>query len=72
MNEDALIARIEKLEERAAFHEKAVEDLSTALTDQWRLLEAFKRDVARLTDELKAVESNISQAGSEEPPPPHY
>ena len=72
MRDEILISRIEKLETRSAFQEQAIEDLSKALTDQWKILEAFKRDVARLTDELKAVEANIEPGGQGEPPPPHY
>ena len=72
MTDDALKMRIEKLEERSAFQEQTIEELSTALTDQWKLLESFKREVSRLTDELKAVEDNISQGDHREPPPPHY
>ena len=72
MTDDALVSRIEKLEERSAFQEQTIDDLSKALTDQWRLLETFKRDVSRLNDELKAVEDNISDGGRREPPPPHY
>lgn len=72
MDDTALSARLEKLEERSAFQEQAIEDLSKALTDQWKLLEAFKRDVARLTDELKSVEANAGTGGEREPPPPHY
>ena len=55
MTDDALLARIEKLEERSAFQEQAIDDLSKALTDQWKLLDSFKRDMSRLSDELKAV-----------------
>lgn len=72
MTDHALTARLDKLEERAAFQEQAIDDLSRALTDQWKLLEAFKREVARLTDELKAVEANAGTGGEREPPPPHY
>lgn len=72
MTDDAVTARIEKLEERAAFQEQTIEELSEALTDQWKLLEAFKRDVARLTDQLKAVEEAVDQGVHTEPPPPHY
>lgn len=72
MNDDALTTRLEKLEERAAFQEQTIEELSQALTDQWKLLESFKRDVARLTDELKAVEDNMAHGEDREPPPPHY
>ncbi|MEZ5894463.1 MAG: SlyX family protein [Parvularculaceae bacterium] len=72
MADHALLARIEKLEERSAYQEQAIEDLSKALTDQWKFLEAFKRDVARLSDELKAVEDHAARGGEREPPPPHY
>lgn len=72
MTEDALMARLEKLEERSAFQEQTIEDLSKALTGQWKLLESFKRDVSRLSDELKAVEEAVDQGAHREPPPPHY
>jgi len=72
MTNEALIARIEKLEERSAFQEQALEDLSKALTDHWKLLEKYKRDVVRLGDELKSLEDSIDQGGRREPPPPHY
>ena len=72
MTDDALKLRLEKLEERSAFQEQTIEELSAALTDQWKLLEEFKREVSRLTDELKAVEDNIAQGDHREPPPPHY
>jgi SlyX protein len=72
MNEEALNARIEKLEERAAFQENAIEELSDAVTDQWKLIDAMKRDTQRLTDELKQVEDNLERGEPREPPPPHY
>ncbi|PQA85952.1 SlyX family protein [Hyphococcus luteus] len=72
MSDDALNARLEKLEERSAFQEQTIEDLSQAVTEQWKLLESFKREVSRLNDELKAVEDNFSRGGEREPPPPHY
>ncbi|WP_428409738.1 SlyX family protein [Hyphococcus sp.] len=72
MTDDALLARLEKLEERSAFQEQTIDDLSHALTEQWKLLQSFKRDVARLTDELKALEEAVGDTGHREPPPPHY
>ncbi len=72
MSEAALNARIEKLEERAAFQENAIEELSDAVTDQWKLIDAMKRDTQRLTDELKQVEDNLERGEPREPPPPHY
>jgi SlyX protein len=72
MNEEALNARIEKLEERAAFQENAIEELSDAITEQWKLIDAMKRDTQHLTDELKQVEDNSGRGEPREPPPPHY
>ncbi len=72
MSEEALNARIEKLEERAAFQENAIEELSDAVTDQWKLIDALKRDTQRLGNELKEVEGNLAQGEQREPPPPHY
>jgi SlyX protein len=72
MSEAALNARIEKLEERAAFQENAIEELSDTVTDQWKLIDAMKRDTQRLTDELKQVEDNLERGEQREPPPPHY
>ncbi len=72
MSEQALNARIEKLEERAAFQEAAIEELSDAVTDQWKLIDALKRDTQRLGDELKEVEGNLVPGEQGEPPPPHY
>ena len=72
MSDDNQTARLEKLEERSAFQEQTIEELSSALTEQWKLLEKFKRDVSRLSDELKAVENAVDQAPGREPPPPHY
>lgn len=72
MNEPKLEARVEQLEERCAHQEQALDEMSNALTDQWKLIEALKRDVQRLTEELKSVEDNVMKGGEREPPPPHY
>lgn len=72
MNENDLNAKIEQLEERSAFQEQTIEELSAAVTDQWALIEALKRDVARLTEKIHSVEDSVLQDGEREPPPPHY
>jgi SlyX protein len=72
MTDEAMMSRIERLEERSAFQEHAIEELSETITDQWKLIDALKRDVKRLTDELKEVEDNMAQGERREPPPPHY
>jgi SlyX protein len=72
MTDEAMMSRIERLEERSAFQEHAIEELSETITDQWKLIDALKRDIKRLTDELKEVEDNMAQGERREPPPPHY
>jgi SlyX protein len=72
MTDEAMMSRIEKLEERSAFQEHAIEELSETITDQWKLIDSLKRDIKRLTDELKEVEDNMAQGERREPPPPHY
>lgn len=67
-----MVARLEKLEERAAFQEQSIEDLNNTITDQWKLFDGLKRDIARLTDEMREVESGMDGNSRREPPPPHY
>lgn len=72
VSEQKLIERVEKLEERTAYQDKTIEELSDAVTDQWKLIESLKRDTKRLGDELKEVEENLTRGEGREPPPPHY
>ena len=64
--------RISALAERIAFQDRAIEDLSATVTDQWKQIEELKRDLTKLTDQLREVESSIDQTGAPEQPPPHY
>lgn len=64
--------RIMDLEERLAFQDRAIEELNETVTAQWKEIETLKRDIARLTDQLRAVEGALDQVGGHEPPPPHY
>jgi SlyX protein len=67
---DDLRARLDKLEMLAAEQERVIEDLNETITGQWREIEALKRRIAKLDDELREVE-----AGMPAPPiqkPPHY
>jgi len=68
----ALLERLEKLEMRQTFQEQTIEDLNATITDQWKLIDSLKRDLGRLTDQVREVENNVDQAGHKEPPPPHY
>ena len=67
---DDLMARIERLEELVAFQERAIEELSATLTDQWKQMQSLKRELANLGAQLAEVEA-ASSVPQREPPPPH-
>lgn len=68
---DELRRRIDRLEELAAFQEHTIEELSATVTDQWKQIEALRRELANLGAQLAEVEAATS-GPSREPPPPHY
>ena len=70
-NLETLLARIEALEMSRAHQERAVEDLSEALAEQWKQIEALNRQVVRLGDQLQEAQASAG-GGEAEPPPPHY
>ena len=65
-------ARIDALEEKIAYQDQVIEDLNTAVTDQWREIDTLKRLVASLLDEVKEMELAARATAGREPPPPHY
>ena len=64
-------ARIEKLETTVAFQDQTIEELSAALTEHYRQIEALKRELHNLGAAIRDVEAHPALAGRE-PPPPHY
>lgn len=68
---DDLKRRLEKLEELAAFQERAIEELSGTVTEQWKQIETLRRELARLGAQLAEVEAHAT-VPQREPPPPHY
>ncbi|KQZ01728.1 SlyX protein [Pseudolabrys sp. Root1462] len=66
----ALNARLVALETDRSHQERAIEDLSEAVTEQWKLIDQLKRQVERLADQVR--EAAIAAPGEPEPPPPHY
>ena len=69
---ESLRARVEALEIARAHQERVAEDLSEALAAQWKQIEALNRQVARLSDQLRAAQSAGGGGETPDPPPPHY
>lgn len=67
----ALNARMVALEMDRAHQDRAIEDLSEAVTAQWKVIEELKREIARLTSEVREAAATAGP-GEPEPPPPHY
>ena len=69
--ESDLNARIEKLETTIAFQDQSIEELSSALAEHYRQIEALKRELHNLGAAVRDVEAHPALA-TKEPPPPHY
>lgn len=69
---DALTARLDALEVKAAFQEQTIEDLNATITAQWREIERLARLLQRLEDEMRESAAAAGTANLPEPPPPHY
>ena len=67
-----LEARIEALESTIAFQDQSIEELTQALSDHWKQLEALRREFTNLGVQVREVEAHPALAGGREPPPPHY
>lgn len=65
-------ARLERLETTIAYQDETIEELNKAVTDLWQQLEALRRDMSKLTEQLREVEGHPALAAQDEPPPPHY
>ena len=72
MSDDEAGARFEALETRIAHQERAIDDLSTAVAEQWKQIDLLTKQLARFGDRLQQVEDNASSSAADEPPPPHY
>lgn len=66
-----LTARVVELEAGRAFQDRAIDDLNEAITAQWKLIDELKREIARLTAEVRE-NAAADGTGEPEPPPPHY
>lgn len=69
---DNLLARLEDLETRFAFQDKALNELSQAFVDQQRRIEQLERLTRELREQLEIILPSLVVSASEETPPPHY
>ena len=69
---DAVNARIEALEVRVAYQDKVIEELNQAVIDQWKKLDALRRQLNEVLDRVQEVEGSAGGPRAPEPPPPHY
>lgn len=67
-----LLERIEKLEMITAEQDRTIEELNSALTDQFKQIEALKHELARLGAQVEEMGAHPALAGDAESPPPHY
>ncbi len=66
-------SRIDALEIRIAYQDEAIETLNRAVTEQWRLIDELRRELARLQDRVQQAEDRAAAGpATPEPPPPHY
>jgi SlyX protein len=63
-------ARLDALEARIAFQDQTIEELNAALTEQWVVVEAMRRRLEAMEEQVRTG-SYISDPASEKPPP-HY
>ena len=62
-------ARIDAQEIRIAHQDRQISELNEVITDQLRAVDALKRQIAMLRDELQSLAPGRE---GPEPPPPHY
>lgn len=71
MTDDNVLARINALEERAAYQDETIEALNQTVTKQWAQIDKMTRLVETLTDRLREAEAKSTQGPATERPP-HY
>ena len=70
--DDAVEHRLTELEMRLAHHERMAEELSSVMFEQGRTIDLLTAQIRRLRDRVAELESGMSRAPQDEPPPPHY
>jgi SlyX protein len=69
---DEMKSRIDGLEMRIAYQDQIIEDLNSAVTGQWKVIEDLTRRYKVLADRIDDAENSAGSDPAKEPPPPHY
>lgn len=59
------------LEVRVAEHERTIEDLSTQISEQWKVIDRLEKKLAALTERFLTLEGQTAP-GHEVTKPPHW
>ena len=68
----ALTARIDTLEVKAAYQDEAIEELNAVVVQQGTMLASVQRRVDALQDRIRDLQDRAAADQPDEPPPPHY
>jgi SlyX protein len=69
---DEMKSRIDGLEMRIAYQDQIIEDLNSAVTSQWKVIEDLTRRYKVLANRIDDAENTAGSDPAKEPPPPHY
>ena len=63
--------RLEALETQLAYQDQTIDDLNSAITEQWKVLDRYKAKISRLEEELGELEASAAGPVRVDKPP-HY
>lgn len=64
--------KLMEIETTLAHQEKTITDLSDVMNDQWREIEALKRQLKMANNKIEELESNVGGDDQSNVKPPHW